>query len=158
MYINLFNNQWSTNFRLWNSGTWSSRVRLWSVADADAEKNLVTPSEEARCPLVGIVADGPGGALPPQQAGLQISKRGVKVTAFFPDPSGKGLILRLWELAGHSGNCQVRLPAGIKAKQVQPLDLRDNPIGAPIQIRSGKFEVPIWEFAPASFKVETLSE
>src|SRR5208283_3840806 len=25
-YVNLFNNQWNTNFRLWNGGTWSSRV------------------------------------------------------------------------------------------------------------------------------------
>jgi hypothetical protein len=41
VYINLFN-QWSTNFRLWNSGTWSSRVRLWSVDGGDVEKNLVT--------------------------------------------------------------------------------------------------------------------
>jgi alpha-mannosidase len=158
VYINLFNNQWSTNFRLWNAGTWSSRVRLWSVNGGDAEKNLVTPSEEARCPLGGIAADGPAGTLPAQQTGLQISKRGVKVTAFFPDSDGKGLILRLWELAGRSGDCQVRLPAGIKAKQAQPLDLRDNPIGAPIQIRSDKFEVPIWEFAPASFRVETGTE
>ncbi len=156
VYINLFNNQWTTNFRLWNAGTWSSRVRVWSVDGGDAEKTLVTPSEEARYPLVGIVADGPGGTLPAQQAGLQLSKRGIKVTAFFPDPVGKGFILRLWELAGRSGNCQVQLPAGIKAKQAQPLDLRDNPIGAPIQIRGGKFEVPIWEFAPASFKLETL--
>ena len=158
VYINLFNNQWSTNFRLWNSGTWSSRVRLWSVAHSDAEKNLVTPSEEARCPLVGIVAEGPAGRLPAQQAGLEISKRGVKVTAFLPDPSGRGFILRLWELAGSSGNCQVRLPAGMQARQAQPLDLRDNPIGAPIQIRGGKFEAPIWEFAPASFWVETLPQ
>ena len=32
VYINLFNNQWTTNFRLWNEGTWTSRVRLWSAA------------------------------------------------------------------------------------------------------------------------------
>ena len=82
----------------------------------------------------------------------------MKVTAFLPDPSGRGFILRLWELAGSSGNCQVRLPSGIQAKRVQPLDLRDNPIGAPIQIRSGRFEVPIWELAPASFRVESLLE
>ena len=31
VFVNLFNNQWSTNFRLWNSGTWTSRVRLWSL-------------------------------------------------------------------------------------------------------------------------------
>ena len=31
VYVNLFNNQWTTNFRLWNEGTWTSRVRLWSL-------------------------------------------------------------------------------------------------------------------------------
>ena len=30
-YVNLFNNQWNTNFRLWNRGTWTSSVRLWAV-------------------------------------------------------------------------------------------------------------------------------
>ena len=28
VFVNLFNNQWTTNFRLWNAGTWTSRVRL----------------------------------------------------------------------------------------------------------------------------------
>ena len=32
-FVNLFNNQWSTNFRLWNRGTWTSRVRLWGIGN-----------------------------------------------------------------------------------------------------------------------------
>ena len=27
VFVNLFNNQWSTNFRFWNGGTWTARVR-----------------------------------------------------------------------------------------------------------------------------------
>jgi hypothetical protein len=36
-YVNCFNNQYTTNFRFWNSGTWTSRVRLWPIARADAD-------------------------------------------------------------------------------------------------------------------------
>ena len=42
-YLNLFNNQWNTNFRLWNRGTWTSRVRLWAVEHYDAESAIITP-------------------------------------------------------------------------------------------------------------------
>ena len=29
VYLNLFNNQWSTNFQQWIGGSWSVRVRIW---------------------------------------------------------------------------------------------------------------------------------
>lgn len=44
VYVNLFNNEWSTNFRMWNGRTWTSRVRIWATAGADLEHNLITPS------------------------------------------------------------------------------------------------------------------
>ena len=43
VYVNLFNNQWTTNFRLWNEGTWTSRVRLWAVDGAKAEPRWSRP-------------------------------------------------------------------------------------------------------------------
>jgi len=106
VYVNLFNNQWSTNFRLWNSGSWTSRVRLWVVAGRDIEQNLVVPSEEARFPLVAGVAEGAAGSLAPMQPGLSVSRPGVKVTAFGVNPDGGGSLLRFWELAGQSGPCR----------------------------------------------------
>ena len=151
VFVNLFNNQWTTNFRLWNAGTWTSRVRLWAVTGDDAERNLVTPSEEARCPLLAGVADGPAGELPATQGGLELSRRGVLVTAFGDNPDGPGQVLRLWEYAGQSGKCTVRLPASMEIDAVQPVDLRGRPQGAPIPVRHGSFSVRLQAFAPASF-------
>lgn len=151
VFINLFNNQWSTNFRLWNSGTWTSRVRLWSVAGDDAGKNLVTPSVEARFPLVAAVTDGSAGRLPTSQAGIELSRPGVAVTAFGRNPDGAGTLLRLWELAGQSAPVRVNLPPGTKATSVQPVDLRGRPSGAAIPIQSNRFTVLLAAFAPASF-------
>ena len=154
VFVNLFNNQWSTNFRLWNSGTWTSRVRLWRVAGGDAEQNLVAPAREARFPLVAAFANGAGGRLPVVQTGLGLSLRGVSVSTFGSNPDGNGIVLRLWEEAGQSGNCAVHLPAGLAAKSVQPVDLRGRPAGKPIPVRDGGFKSRIEAFAPASFLIQ----
>ena len=47
-FVNLFNNQWSTNFRLWNEGTWTSRIRIWPASGDDVERSLITPAIEVR--------------------------------------------------------------------------------------------------------------
>ena len=59
VYVNLFNNAWSTNFRDWLGGTWTSRVRLWTVDRYEAEPSLVTPAVESRCPLLAATTDAP---------------------------------------------------------------------------------------------------
>jgi len=153
VFVNVFNNQWSTNFRLWNSGTWTSRVRLWSVSGDDLAKNLVTPSDEARFPLVAAVSDGPGRKLPATQTGLELSRRGVKVTAFGGNPDGEGALLRLWENAGRSGECRVRLPAGCNARIIQPVDLRGRPVGQPLRVNKNVFTTKLKPFAPASYVI-----
>jgi len=150
VFVNLFNNQWSTNFRLWNGGTWTSRVRLWAVDRYDPEASLVTPSWEARFPLLGALADGPAGRLPASRPGVEVSRRGVLVTAFGPNPDGAGRVLRLWELAGQSGPCEVRLPVGMWPDRAQPVDLRGRAVGEAIPVTGGKFVIPVRGFAPAS--------
>ena len=171
VYVNLFNNQWNTNFRLWNSGTWTSRVRIWPIGvrgegvppllpssfggqkqgqDALAT-GLITPALEARYPLQAARADGPGGKLPVAQQGLELSRKGVLVTAFGGNVDGRGTVLRLWEYAGHSGACRVRLPVGIDVAEVQPVNLRGEAAGAPIPVKQGAFTANLSAFAPASF-------
>ncbi len=149
-YVNLFNNQWSTNFRLWNRGTWTSRVRLWAIEHYAAEPSLITPSLEARYPLLAAASAGAPGGLPPSRRGLELSRKGILVTAFGSNPDGTGTVLRLWEQAGNSGTVKVRLPEGISIKQVQPVDLRGCPIGKPIAVKNGSFKVEVGAFAPVS--------
>ncbi len=155
VYINLFNNQWTTNFRMWNSGTWTSRVRIWPASQPDNERFLITPSLEARYPLQAAAAEGAAGSLPATQRGLELSRRGILVTAFGANPDGPGTLLRLWELAGQSGTCKVTLPAGMKAESVQGVNLRGQPAGAPIRVENGAFIIDVKAYAPASLITST---
>ena len=150
VYVNLFNNQWNTNFRLWNAGTWTSRVRIWSMDRYQSESSLITPALEARYPLQAARADGPGGKLPTARRGLGLSRKGVLVTAFGRNTDGPGSVLRLWEYAGNPGACMVHLPKGIDVEEVQPVTLRGEPVGAPIPVTQGVFTVNLPAFAPAS--------
>jgi hypothetical protein len=149
-YVNLFNNQWDTNFRLWNQGTWTSRVRLWAIQNHAAEPSLITPSLEARNPLLAAASNVAPGAMPASRRGLELSRKGILITAYGSNPDGAGTVLRLWEQAGQSGTVEVQLPEGTNVKQVQPVDLRGRPIGQPIPVKSGGFKVQVGAFAPVS--------
>jgi hypothetical protein len=151
VYVNLFNNQWTTNFRLWNEGTWTSRVRLWTAEGDDAAKTLVVPAADARAPLAAGFASGPGGPLTATQRGLEISSPGTLVTAFGPNPDGAGTIVRLWECAGRGGECDIRLPAGCLAATAQSVDLRGQPQDGPVAIQNGQFRAAVEPFAPTTF-------
>jgi alpha-mannosidase len=150
VWINLFNNQWTTNFRLWNEGTWTSRVRIWPIGQYDSGDDLIDPALEARNPLRAAWAEGPAGKLSTKRGGLELSRKGVMVTAFGPSPDGRGTLLRLWELAGKSEVCHVRLPVEMAWGTIQPVDLRGQPLGRPLKT-SGTFAAELSAFAPASY-------
>lgn len=170
VFVNLFNNQWTTNFRFWNEGTWTSHIRIWMFDRYDPWKSLLKPSLEARFPLQAALADGPAGMLPLSASGVAVSTNAVnttdaagvawagggsvRVTAFVANPDGAGTLLRLWETAGQSGPRTVNLPSGMKASRAQPVDLRGRPSGEAIPIQSGSFRFPLGAFAPASFNLD----
>ncbi len=156
VYLNLYNNQWNTNYRYWYPGTWSSRVRLWTIAKGQAiGEALLNPALEARHPLLSVVAGGPGGSLPAENSGLAVSRPGITITAYGSDPDGnKGTLLRVWEQAGTSGELTVTLPAGPKFTSAIPVNLRGEKTGEPIPIKSGELKFPLHAFAPASFLLQ----
>jgi hypothetical protein len=155
VFVNLFNNQWDTNFRLWNAGTWTARVRLWSVAREDDASSLITPSLEARYPLLAASAEGEAGSLPPRERGVELSRKGVLITAFGPNPDGAGTILRLWELAGQGSSCRVLLPGGMGAASIQPVNLRGCAEGPATTAQDGSLSVEMKPFAPISLVIGT---
>ena len=150
VFVNLFNNQWTTNFRMWNEGSWTSRVRLWSFQSYDPESALLTPSQEARVPLQAAFADGPKGTLPPSASGLRLSRKGVFLTAFGPNPYGQGTLLRLWEHSGQDAPCRIQLPAAMNGQTAQRCNLRGEQVGTAIPVREGQLEVPLAHHAPVS--------
>ncbi len=154
VFVNLFNNIWGTNFQQWIGGSWTSRVRIWSVEGKGAETDLITPAWEARTPCQVVFCDGPAGKLPPVQSGLELSRKGVLVTAFGSNPDGEGILLRFWEQAGQDGTCRVRLPEGLQTARAKLCDLRGRPLEQPIAVRDGWLEMPLTRFAPASVILE----
>jgi alpha-mannosidase len=151
IYFNLFNNQWSTNYRLWNEGKWTYRFRIWSFESYDAAAALITPSLEMRYPVQTVSVDAPAGKLPSEQTGLSVSRPGVLITAFGANPDGEGTLLRLWEQAGVSGRLTVKLPKGMKAAKVTLVNLRGEKIGKTESVRSNELKFDLCAYAPASF-------
>ena len=128
----------------------SSAVRLWAIDGKGQEPDLITPAWESRQRCLAAFSDGPEGKLPPSQPGLQLTRKGVLVTAFGKNPDGDGLLLRLWEQAGSPSPCRVQFPAGLKASKALPCDLRGRPIADPQRIEGGRLDVTCEPFAPVS--------
>jgi len=156
VFLNLYNNQWNTNYRYWYPGTWSSRVRLWTFGPtATIGEALITRALEARHPLLAAKGDGDGGPLPPEQSGLAVSRRGVLVTAFGAAPAGsRGTLLRVWEQAGVSGKLTVTFPAAAEFATATPVNLRNERAGEPIELTTGQLSFDLNAYAPASFILE----
>jgi hypothetical protein len=160
VYLNLYNNQWNTNFRYWYPGTWSSRVRLSTFdAKTPVDAIIATPALEARNPLLAVGADGKGDKLPASQTGIAVSRKGTIVTAFGQNPDGKGTILRVWEQAGVSGELTITLPLGPPSARsgfasATPVNLRGEQSGNPVKIANGKLVFDLKAYAPASFVLE----
>jgi hypothetical protein len=150
IFVNLFNNQFTSNFRLWNEGTISSRVRIWAIDRYDPESSLVTPSWEARYPLAAARSTAVPGRLPPTQSGLTLSRKGIQVTAFGPNPDGPGLILRLWEQAGQDGRCSITLPNALRSHQARLCNLRGEARPGQLHVRDGRLDVPLGHNAPTT--------
>lgn len=153
LYFNLFNNRWNTNFASFWNGNLTSEVRLWvNGPDSDDESGLITPSWEARLPLLAAIANNPGGKLPLAATGVSLSRKGVLLTAYGDNPDGSGKLLRVWEEVGQAGKCKVTLPSKHNGV-AQPVNLRGVPSGNPIAIREGVFQIELERFAPVSYLI-----
>jgi hypothetical protein len=153
IYLNLYNNHWRTNFPAWigNGQRMSARVRIWSFDKYSTESSLFTPAMETRVPLQAACSKARNGKLPVSREGISVSRKGVVVTAFGPNPDGDGIILRVWEQAGISGPCVVQLPEGMTVETVHPVNLRGAAVGKPIQVTNNKFTFELNGYSPASF-------
>ena len=150
VYYNLFNNHWSTNYRLWNGGKWTYRFRVWAFEKYD-DASLIVPAFEARYPLQVVKSDSKAGKLPVEKKGISLSRKGVIVTAFGENPDGDGTILRVWEQAGKSGNCVVALPVESKYTTAMPVNLRGEKMGDVIKIVNHALSFDLNKYQPKSF-------
>lgn len=156
LFINLYNNHWRTNFAAWigNGERMSSRVRIWSYDRYQTEESLYTPAMEARIPLKVTRSRSKPGNLPASQSGISLSRRGIAVTAFGPNPDGRGTILRLWEQSGVGGSVTITLPSGSKFTRAIPVNLRGETLDRPLAIKDQKIDLQLKAYSPASFILE----
>ncbi len=122
VFVNLYNNQWGTNFTEWIEGSFSSKMYIWSYNNYDSEQSFITPSEETRVPLKGVFYDGMKGEKPEIQEGVTLSRKGILMTAY--QKRKEGTLLRLWEQTGNAGMCEVNLIKESNFKRAYPCDLR----------------------------------
>ena len=146
--MNLYNNQWSTNFTEWIEGSWSVRMYLWSIQGYRNEQSLITPNEEFRSPMKATLLSARPGPLPVSRTGVTLSRKGVLVTSFGPNPFGDGIILRLWEQSGNSGKCKVSLPHGMSFSKAVPVNLRGEKEGDNITVKDNSFEIGLGAYKP----------
>lgn len=153
VFVNLFNTQWGTNFTEWVEGALSARIYLWSVDEYKNEPSLITPTEETRVPLMAVYREGKGGELPLSAEGIQLSKKGVLVTAFGANTDGDGEVLRVWEQAGDAGECVITLPdSGYRTAQY--CNLRGERQGKAFPVKQNKITINLKAYQPLSLILE----
>ena len=156
VFFNLFNNQWTTNFRLWNSEDIHASFVLWTFDKYNNESSLITPSLETLA-LNYAAPIAPKNESDFWTQGIAVNRKGIYITAFGKDVDTGELMLRLWEMAGlgkDSPDVEITLPSGMQAEQAIPCDLRGRPIASPIPIREGKLTVPVKPYAPVNLRIE----
>ena len=150
VFVNLYNNQWGTNFTEWIEGSFSSKMYIWSYNDYDPEKSIITPSEETRVPLMGVFFEGENGKMPGAQRGLSLSRKGILITSY--RKTREGMELRLWEQSGEDGDCTVKLPNGSNYEAAYPANLRGQVISMEgIEISGNSFKTDVKANQPLSF-------
>jgi alpha-mannosidase len=150
LFLNLYNNLWGVNFRLWIGGSWTSATRIWTFEHYDNEASLMTPSEEAKVSLHAAFSEDKPGKFPVDAQGIGLSRKGIVITAFGKNPDGEGTVLRLWETSGHDGKCTIVLPDYSVFKTVQLCDLRGTSLGSVFPIKQRKVTIDINHYSPVS--------
>ncbi len=152
VFVNLYNNQWGTNFTEWIEGSFYSKIYIWAYDKYDSEETFITPSEETRVPLKGIFYEGEKGKQPISQSGISLSRKGILVTAFKPINNKEGVLLRMWEQAGNSGSCEVFLLKGSNFNRAFQCNLRGEIIDDKgIAIKGDSFQFTIKANQPLSY-------
>jgi hypothetical protein len=151
VFFNLYNNQWSTNFTEWIEGSWSARFYLWDISNFNNLNDITIPSKEVMAPLVAAISSTKTGILPENNSGINISMKGVWITAFGPNPDGEGTLLRLWEQSGKCGDCKIELPGNSSFTTAIPCDLRGQAVQKELIISNNQFSADVHAYQPLSF-------
>ncbi len=149
--VSMFNNLWTINFPYWIKGSLSSSVRIWATDNLN-DSSLVVSASEARNQVLVAYADGDSGKLPVEKTGIELSRKGVLLSANYN--SKEGTIVRVWEQNGTSGLLTITFPEEVKFKKAILVNLRGEKIGNPIDIVDRKLIFNLHAYAPAEFVLQ----
>lgn len=152
-YVSMFNNLWTINFPYWIKGTITSRLRVWAIQNLNPS-SLTVPAMEANYPVISAVASGSGGSLPATSPGFELSRKGVNLVTYEPNPDGNGTLLRLWEQNGRTGYLTVTFPPGAKYVKATPVNLRGVINGKEIPVSDHQLKFLLHKYSPVSFILE----
>jgi len=83
------------------------------------------------------------------QQGISLSRKGIEVSAC--KKLEEGMLLRIWEQSGVSGNVTATLPEGFNYTLTTPVNLRGEEIGKSVSVVDNQLSVELGAYAPASF-------
>ena len=143
LYAYVMNNYWFTNYQAGQGGRSTFRFSITSEQKADTVHSARF-GWGASNPLISVEANAnANGPLPPGSASLvQIGKPNVLLVGMKRAESGKGLVLRLWEIAGKPTTVHVQLPlvsftkasaCNLVEVPQQPLEVRDSTVAVPVR-------------------------
>ena len=153
LYAYVMNNYWFTNYLAGQGGDFAFRFAITSRGKADQVASARF-GWDASNPLVAVaVRPNPQGPLAAGAGSLiSVAEPNVLVVGTRQAKDGRGLLLRLWELAGKATTAHVRL-GPLSIQSATSCNLVEEPQG-PLAVRDGAIEVPIRGSGLATVRVE----
>jgi alpha-mannosidase len=92
------------------------------------------------------------GAMKPEHSFSSVAESNVVVTAMKKTESGDGLVIRLYEWAGKSGNVTLTVPPGATGATL--VNLMEKPEGQPIAVSGDKVTIPVTPFEIQTVRID----
>jgi hypothetical protein len=153
IYSNVAQNNFGTNFSCVQSGDLLFRYVLTSRSGPLTDAQTALWAREAVRPLTPIFTQGPhAGPLPLSAGFLQVAGEEVVLLAAKRAEDGRGLILRLWNLADHAALAPVTLPL-TEIAEVGRTNLIEEDAGPALPCGAHDFSLEIPARATATVRV-----
>jgi alpha-mannosidase len=153
IYSNVAQNNLGTNFSCAQVGDLLFRYVLTTRQGALTDAQTALWARQAVSPLTTIFTEGPhGGALPARAGFLEVASDEVVLLAGKRAEDGRGLLLRLWNLAKHDVTAPVRFPLS-EIAEVYRTNLLEEDQGPALPSGAHEFTVEIGARGVAAVRV-----
>lgn len=157
IYSHVMQNNFGTNFSCAQVADVLFRYVLTTRGGTLTDAQSALWARQAVCPMMTIFTDGSRpGMLPPAAEFLRVESADVVLLACKRAEDGRGLVLRLWNLADRDVTAPVSLPL-VRIASVQLTNLVEEDLGPVVPCSTHQFSLPIPPHSTATVRV-TLQE